>query len=146
MLGELVEATDCWLVPMVGRTVTQCRLDYAFSLVVAGDVDDSYYVTIEQPFTLRMPGGGGEMVFEPEGDPVRMAPALRVLRQDVERVVAFKDGRLELTFADGSILRVPVGEDYEPWNIVGPAGFRIVSLPGGELAIWSPESDDAGPA
>jgi hypothetical protein len=39
-------------------------------------------------------------------------------------------------------LRAPIGEDYESWNIVGPAGLRIVSLPGGELAIWSPDRGD----
>jgi hypothetical protein len=142
MVGELVEAADHWLVPMTGRTVTQCRLDYAFSLVVADEPAGSFEVRIEQPFTVA--SHGDELTLDPEGDPVLMAPALRVLRQDVEQAIAFKDGRLELTFGDGAVLRVPVGEDHEPWNIVGPAGLRIVSLPGGELAIWSPERGDPG--
>jgi hypothetical protein len=130
MVGELVEAADRWLVPMAGRAVTQCRLDYAFSLVVAG----SFEVRIEQRFIVVI--HGEEVMLDPEDDPVQMAPALKVLRQIVKQTIAFKDGRLELTFGDGTVLRVPVGEDYEPWNIVGPAGLRIVSLPGGELAIW----------
>lgn len=140
MVGDLVEAADRWVVPMAGRTVTQCRLDYAFSLVVADEPAGSFEVRIEQPFTVA--SDGGELTIDPEGDPVQMAPALRVLRQDVEQAIAFKDGRLELTFGDGAVLRAPIGEDYESWNIVGPAGLRIVSLPGGELAIWSPDRGD----
>jgi hypothetical protein len=144
MVGELVEAADRWVVPMAGLTVTQCRLDYAFSLVVAGKAEDSYYVTIEEPFTVRTPGGADDVVLDPEGDPTRMAPALGLLRQDLEEAIAFKDGRLELTFVDGTALSAAVSEDHEAWNVVGPAGLRIVSMPGGELAVWTPESDGSG--
>lgn len=139
MVGELVETADRWLVPMAGLTVTQCRLDYAFSLVVAGEPASSFEVRIEQPFVVA--GHNDELVLDPEGEPAAMSPALSVLRQDVEQASAFKDGRLEMTFGDGAVLRVPVSADYEAWNIVGPAGLRIVSLPGGELAIWSPDAE-----
>lgn len=139
MVGEFVEAADRWLVPMAGLTVTQCRLDYAFSLVVADEPAGSFEVRIEQPFVVA--SHNDELVLDPEGEPVAMAPALRVLRQDVEQAIAFKDGRLEMTFGDGAVLRVPVSEDHEAWNIVGPAGLRIVSLPGGDLAIWSPDTE-----
>lgn len=81
-------------------------------------------------------------MLDPEGDPLAMAPALRLLRQGVKQAIAFKDGRLELVLSGGVVLRVPFDEDFESWNIVGPAGLRIVSLPGGALAIWSPESGD----
>jgi hypothetical protein len=139
-VGELVEAADRWLVPVVGLTVTQCRLDYAYTLVLAGEDEGSFYVTIEQAFSVAASLEVEGLVVDPERDPVQVAPALRVLRQDVERAVAFKDGRLELTFGDGAVLRAPASEDYESWNIVGPAGLRLVSLPGGELAVWSPEA------
>ena len=119
---------------------------FAFSLVVAVDGNDSYYVTIEEPFSIRAPGCTDEVTLAPEQAPVQLAPALAVLRQSVEHAFAFKDGRLELAFADGSMLHAPAGEKYEPWNIVGPAGLRIVSLPNGGLAIWSPESHGAGSA
>ena len=138
MVGGLVESADRWLVPMVG-TVTQCRLDYAFSLVIADDSAGSFEVRIEQPFVVA--GSDGEVRLDPEGDPQQMAPALRVLRRTVEQAIAFKDGGLELTFDDGAVLRVAAGEDYEAWNIVGPGGLRLVSMPGGELAIWSPETN-----
>lgn len=144
MVDEFVEAADRWLVPVAGRSVTQCRLDYAFTLVVADESAGSFEIRIEQPFMVT--SGAGEVVLDPEGEPARMAPALGLLHQAIEQAVAFKDGRLELSFTDGGVLSVPVGEDYEAWNIVGPAGLRIVSLPGGELAIWSPERDRDGSA
>ena len=136
-VSELVEAADRWLVPMVG-TVTQCRLDYAFSLVVADESAGSFEARIEHLFVVA--GHDGETSMDPEADPVLMAPALRVLRRAVDQAIAFKDGRLELTFDDGAVLRVPADEDHEAWNIVGPAGLRVVSMPGGELAIWEPEA------
>lgn len=137
MAGRLIEAADRWLVPIAG-TVTQCRMDFAFSLVVADDRAESFEVRIEQPFVVAR--DDTETLLNPEADPVEMAEALRMLRSEVRQVIAFKDGRLELTFDDGAVLRVSVNEDYEAWSIVGPRGMRIVSMPGGELAVWSPET------
>ncbi len=74
MVGELVEAADRWLVPMAGLTVTQCRLDYSFTLVLAGDDEGSFYVAIEEPFSVSMPGSSDEVALDPEGEPVQMAP------------------------------------------------------------------------
>jgi hypothetical protein len=31
---------------------------------------------------------------------------------------------------------VPTAEDLEPWELVGPDGLRVVSVLGGDLAIW----------
>jgi Family of unknown function (DUF6188) len=90
MVGELVEAADRWLVPMAG-TVTQCRLDYAFSLVVADESAGSFEVRIEQPSAVS--SQDDEVLLDPEGDPVQMAPALRVLRREVEQAIAAKGGR-----------------------------------------------------
>lgn len=139
MTRELIEAADRWLVPMAGLTVMQCRVDYAFSLIAADGLDGWFEVRIEQPFVVASPGK--ELLLDPAGEPAAMAPALSVLHQTVVEAVAFKDGRLELMFGDGRVLRVPIGKDHEAWNVVGPGGLQIVSLPGGELAIWSPDAD-----
>jgi hypothetical protein len=90
---------------------------------------------IEQPFVYRT-AEGVEHLSVPEGDPVRLAPALAVCRQVARQGFAFKDGHLELGFADGSRVSVPTAEDLEPWELVGPDGLRVVSVPGGDLAIW----------
>jgi Family of unknown function (DUF6188) len=45
-------------------------------------------------------------------------------------------------FVGGNELRVPSSDDYEAWTLVGPDGLRLVSMPGGELAIWKPVRDE----
>lgn len=39
-------------------------------------------------------------------------------------------------------MTVVADERFEAWTIAGPGGLTIVCLPGGELAVWSP---DLGP-
>ena len=116
--------------------VTQCGVDYGFTLVIM-DGNDSLEVRIEQRFELALPSG--TVRFDPAGDPTMIGPALAVLHAAVNEVIAFENGRLVVSFADGRELCVPPNEDYEPWTLVGPDGLRIVSMPGGELAIWKPD-------
>ena len=137
----LVEETDHWVLPLEESHVEQCRVDYAFSLIVGSSSSGSFEVRIEQPFTLK--GLGDERGFDPEGDPGQMASAMHLLRKRVHGAIAFKDGTLELSFDDGLVLHVPCGERVEAWSVVGPAGLRIVSLPGGDLAVWKPGREDA---
>jgi hypothetical protein len=129
-LARLIETEDRWELPLGNRAVTQCRFDAAFTIVL-DDPDGAVEIRIGEPFVLRA-AHGDEVRLAPEDDPVAMGPALVVLRQAVESLVAFKDGRLELKFADGDVLCVPAGGDFEPWDVVGPAGLRIVSVPGRE--------------
>ena len=42
--------------------------------------------------------------------------------------------------ADGMVVRVESSEMYEAWEISGSGGFRIVSTPGGGLAVWKAAS------
>ncbi|MCP9488807.1 MAG: YtzH-like family protein [Solirubrobacteraceae bacterium MAG38_C4-C5] len=139
--GELVDAKDRWLVPLDGCVVVQCRIDHAFTLVI-GSGPGSFEVRIEQPFEVLGWVDGGQPVslsLEDEDGPSALAPALSVLHAALEAALAFKDGRLELWFADGRWLRVPAVEQFEAWTLVGPDGLRLVSLPGGEVAVWSPQ-------
>jgi hypothetical protein len=138
-MSGLVEAGDHWDLPLNGREVTQFQIDYAVTLVL-GDSSGSFYVTIEQPFSMRLSRGAEEVVIVPEAAPAAMGRALALLRETVQRAVAYKDGRLELDFTGGARVLVPVADKFEAWNIVGPDGLRLVSLPGGELAVWKPES------
>jgi hypothetical protein len=134
----LAEASDHWVLPIRGREVTQCCIDYAFTLVF-WDANGSFSLRIEQPFWFRVGGESDGAVFVPEGPSAELGPVLTVVHWLVERAVAHKDGRLEIDFAEGGALRVPVSNKFEAWNVVGPAGLRVVSLPGGELAVWKPE-------
>src|SRR5688500_14293356 len=94
--GVLVETSDRWLLPLAGKSVDQCCIDYSVTLRFEGGV----VIRIEAPFVFRR-AGEAEQLLVPEGDPVRMAPLLGVARALAAEAAAFKDGHLELTFSDG---------------------------------------------
>ncbi len=106
-------------------------IDYAVTVATS----DGYAFRIEQPLVLT-DRDHQEHLLVPEGDPMRLRPVLALARTAVASARAFDDGRLELDFADGSMIRVPCGEDYEPWEATGPTGLKVVAVPGGELAVW----------
>lgn len=54
----------------------------------------------------------------------------------VTAAAADESGALRIAFGEGAELVVAAGPDYESWTVTGPSGFRVVCLPGGELAVW----------
>lgn len=124
--------------PLVQAAVVQVRVDYAFTLVLTRG-EDAYEVRIEQAFEFGA-AGGGVVTVDPEGDPTGLGPVLACARTVVVAAHAFEDGRLEMVFGDGSVIRVPSSEDYEGWELAGPRGLRIVAGPGRKLTVWSGES------
>ncbi len=134
---ELIDANDRWMLGMSGCTVMQCRVDYAFTLMLEG-LDGVFEIRIEQPFELLQPAADHPLSIEVASDPTAAAPALGYLHAEVKEGTAFKNGLLELTFVDGKVLRVPASEEFEAWTLVGPNGLRLVSSPGGDVAVWMP--------
>jgi hypothetical protein len=134
---ELIERPGHWILRFDGHWVTQCRVDDGFTLIIGNEVE-SFEVRIEQWFELTF--GGEKTRFDPQTDPTLLGPALTTLHTGVMKAVASADGQLVVTFVDKALLYVPPCEDYEPWTLSGPAGLRLVSMPGGELAIWRPEA------
>jgi Family of unknown function (DUF6188) len=128
---------DSHALPLARHQVTQCRMDRALTLLLGNAVPE-LEIRIEEPFTLCS-GTGEELRVDPEGDPGTMCHALDLLHREAQSGTAFADGRLELTFAGGRRLQVPSSEDYEAWTVVAADGLRLVSMPGGELAVWEPE-------
>ncbi|MPZ64196.1 MAG: hypothetical protein GEU83_01265 [Pseudonocardiaceae bacterium] len=132
----LIEGSDHWVLPLVGEVVTQCGYDHAFTLLV-GELAPSLEARIMHPFTLYYPEGTAED-FDPEGDPTDMAETLRLLRRTVTRSIAHNDGRLEIDFDDGCLLRVPLSSQYEVWTLTSmKRGVMLMSIGGGNLAVWS---------
>jgi hypothetical protein len=118
-----------------------CRVqvDYAFTV----STTDDYSFRIEEPFVF-VDVAGREHALVPEGDPAGLAVALVVARTRLSIARAFDDGRLELHFCDGSEILVSSSERFEPWVMTGPDGLMLVSVPGGELAVWLPNFGQAG--
>lgn len=124
-----------WLLPLAGEPVTWCCVDYAVSFGTRNRVS----VRIEQPFVYTRVDGVEHLIV-PEADPVLIAPVLAIARLSVHESFGYADGHLELTFSDGSTIGVPGTQDYEPWELTGPNGLKLVSVPGEKLAIWHPKS------
>jgi hypothetical protein len=104
-------------------------------------LSDVYFITIESAFRL-----------DNDGDSVTLSPeeasddALQLLRQlvgyTIEEATADGAGTLRVVFEGGGArLTVEPDPAYEAWNVSGPDGALVVSTPGGELAIWKPESN-----
>jgi hypothetical protein len=129
----LVEQHTRWLLPVGDGTVTQIRVDHAFTLVI-----DHYSIQISTPFTLSR--GDDHSQHDPE-DPESLAPLLKLHQATLHEGVLRKDGLLTLSFHDGTTLTVPPDERYEAWVAAGELPsvtprFQVIALPGGGLAVF----------
>lgn len=132
------EHRDRWLIAQTGGEVTRLMFDYAVTLTVdtgSGVIE----LRIGGPFVITNPSGHENLLI-PEGEPEQLGPALTLVRQRVRRILAFKDGHLEVEFANGIGLGVPAEEGLEAWELSGPGGLRVLALPGGEVAVWLPHT------
>ncbi|WP_443057625.1 DUF6188 family protein [Streptomyces sp. IBSBF 2806] len=77
------------------------------------------------------------VLLNPESQDV--AAALALFGAKVLSAVAFKSGTLRIIFDTGLHLNCVSGASFEGWQATGPAGRRLVSLLGGDLAVWTRE-------
>jgi hypothetical protein len=115
-----------------GRTVTSIHVEYALYLRLS----DRYDVTAESPFRLHLRDRSVELSPEADPDEVRALLGRLVGHRIVDARVS-ETGSLTICFDDSTRLSVDPDPAYEAWNVSGPAGFLIVCVPGGELAIWN---------
>lgn len=50
------------------------------------------------------------------------------------------DGNMKTELDSGCTIEFHPDEDYESWSVTGPNGYRVVCMPGGKLAVWTPET------
>jgi hypothetical protein len=127
-----------WSLPLRGYAVTQCQVDYAFSLLLTG-AEREATVRIERSFTVSRPDREVTWL-EPGRDWERLGPALGLFGLTTTGGTAYRDGGLKLQFQDGTRLEVPPdAAGFEAWELVVSTGLRIMSLPNGGLAVWRGE-------
>lgn len=104
------------------------------SLVV--QFSDDYFALIASPLTLSRSGHVSTVT--PDEDPEEVfAPIREMVGLDVVESTADDSGALKIAFGDGSVIHVMADKAYEAWNVSGPRGALVVSMPGGKLAIWN---------
>jgi hypothetical protein len=101
---EMVEQPDGWTVGLQDWTVTQCQVDYAFSLTFQAENNEFGHIRIEQPFDLW--SGDQHWRLSAEDDPTALGPALGLLHQIVRSARVSSSGVLELEF-NGMRLHAP---------------------------------------
>jgi hypothetical protein len=102
-------------------------------------LSDVSYIVIESPFRLDIHGDSFSLSPQDESD-----DAFQLLRQlvghTIEEATTDEAGALHVVFEGGARLTVEPDSAYEAWSVSGPDGALVVSMPGGELAIWKPRS------
>lgn len=135
----MTSESDRWSLSIAGRRISRCIIDY--SLALQFDGFDQLTIYVRCPFTLRM--DERDQIFDPEGDPQRLGPALGLLRRTALGGYATYAGDLYIEFEGDCTLSVEANSDYEAWEIVSSTGLRVVPVPGSQLAIWLPHIDES---
>jgi hypothetical protein len=128
-----IEREDRWILNLHGLSVIRISVDFRLMVTLAG----GWEVVLEGP--TRLSSGSARVspgvLLTPESQDV--AAALSILGAKASSAVAFKSGALRMVFDEDTHLTCPPDASFEAWQIIGPRGWRFVSLPGGDLAVWS---------
>jgi hypothetical protein len=108
-------------------------------LVTRVAVDDSFTVTlcgIDREVVLRIDGAGeaAGTPFDPDRDPLTVAPLLHMLNRRVDAARIEPDGGLVIDI-QGRTLRVFPSDHVVSWSMRGPDGMRASCLAEGKV-VW----------
>lgn len=140
---EIEEKDNSWVIPVQDRSVTQCIIDYQFSIQswrsevqpwVPGTEGSQIYITIGGEFTFQHKNQ--RYIVDADENPPSVCPALAILHKQIESITIYKNGHLEVVFSEDYRIDVPPDDQYEAWDLNATGGLHIVCMPGGELAIW----------
>lgn len=119
-------------IPLAGQNLTVVSTEY--SLVLRSD--NGFEIQAEGQVGLEPREGDKQCVtFGEEVDIDLDVKAF--FTGKVDFVSASSTGELTIGMECGNRATVTADEDFESWTIVGPNGYRIVCMPGGELATWA---------
>ncbi|WP_425455348.1 DUF6188 family protein [Allorhizocola rhizosphaerae] len=119
--------------PLSNCDVAMLRIDYALTFVI-GHVMGTFELRISSDFSYY--SQTGRVNLDPEDRPEELGPIIHLARSCIVSANASSGGSLSISFADGSWIDVPASEEFEAWQLSGPGGLRVISVPGGELAVW----------
>jgi hypothetical protein len=98
---------------------------------------------IESACTLRI--NDHEYTLSPEKDRPKAFQPLALLVGQKAAASSANDttGELTIKLANGASIHVEPDEGFEAWAVAGPNGMLVVSVPGGELAVWRPDRSNS---
>jgi hypothetical protein len=130
--GEPSEYEDRWVLNLRGLSIARISVDFRLTLTL----DAGWEIVLEGPAQLSSgPGRASPAVLlTPRSREV--AAVLPLFGATVLSTVAFRSGTLRMVFDNGAHLTCRSDTSFEAWQITGPQGWRFVSLPGGDLAVW----------
>ncbi|MFD3743694.1 DUF6188 family protein [Nocardia sp. NPDC058633] len=118
----------------IGQRVSAVELGYTATIRMGSPT--AFELQIEGKLTFRTPNG--ILLGAPPNDYAGLSSELRsIIDSSVVRADASEVDGLIMEFDSGAAIIVPIDEKYESWGIVGSNGYRVISTPGGEFAIWS---------
>ena len=129
------ELRDRWVLPVSGHVVDRCCFGHDLEIVLAAVQGPDVTIQISAKFVL-VDAVGRRWPLRPDAAATALAPVLGLIGLNVDRAEAMKDGTLEIMFADGISVNVPPDPDYEAWEFTGERGAKLISLPGGDVAVW----------
>ena len=119
-----------------GKSLQSVQVEFTVRMKIS----DVYFIVIESP--LRLDIHEDSFSLSPEEQRDEALQALRPLvGLTIEDATADTAGTLHVLFEGGARLTVEPDPAYEAWSVSGPDGALVVSMPGGELAIWKPQSN-----
>jgi Family of unknown function (DUF6188) len=123
-----------WDLPIRGFVVL--HVTFAFRLDIVAYGDEGATATIILAGRFEFTHDGQRVSLDAAGQPWEaLTPVLGLRHDPVSSAQASEDGQLIVDFESGSRIEAGPDEMYENWDVSGP-GFRLIAMPGGDVAVW----------
>ncbi|WP_110182225.1 DUF6188 family protein [Nocardioides solisilvae] len=123
------------MIDLTGLPLTSVRLDDA-SLILLLGLGEGWLLSVENDYELSRPAGRLRSADGPGAEARAVAALTGLLGSPLDSWQVEPDGGLTLAVT-GHVLYVPPDASFEAWQVSGPGGALVVSMPGGDLAVWS---------
>lgn len=115
------------------------RADFSVTLGLSGGTE----VRIETAFEIAVPGRS-PVIIDPEGwggdnPTARALQGRTIIRAEAEDV----SGTLVIALDNRTEIRIPADADHEAWSVSGLDGVAMAALPGGGIACWGANGQNA---
>lgn len=133
---KLLECESFWVLPLQGKRLCRFIVDHRITLEFLEPDNEETLIVIEGVFELRR----GDEIFTMSCEKLTsVSPLFTLHRETVNSALAYKDGNLVIDFGESGRLIVAPDKEFEAWEVAGARRLRIVSMPGGDLAVWQVE-------